>query len=77
MKNSNSLPFDLYTNTYNIEKAINEVFGYAKREELSCETQDAFDNIMAEVYDMRRNIKTMMSEENRERVDELKRKKNK
>jgi hypothetical protein len=73
MKNSNSQPFNLYTNTHNIEKAINEVFDYTTREELSYEVQDAFDNVMAEVYDMRRNIKTMMSE----RVDELKRKRNK
>lgn len=74
MKNSNSLPCDLYTNTYNIEKAINEVFDYQTREELSFEVQDAFDNVMGEVYDMRRTLKTMMSEENKERVDQLKRK---
>ena len=48
MKNSNSLPIDLYTSTYNIEKAINEVFNYQTREELSFEVQGAFDAINAE-----------------------------
>ena len=72
MKNSNSLPIDLYTSTYNIEKAINEVFNYQTREELSFETQDAFDAIMAEVYEMRRTLKPMLSEDNKKRVAELK-----
>ena len=74
MKNSNSLPVDLYTNTYNIEKAIGEVFDYQTREELSFEVNDAFDAIMAEVYDMRRTLKPMMYEDNKKRVAELKRK---
>ena len=73
MKNSNSLPIDLYTSTYNIEKAINEVFNYQTREELSFEVNDAFDAIMAEVYDMRRTLKPMLHEDNKKRVAELKR----
>ena len=74
MKNLTSKPVDLYTNTYNIEKAINKVFDYQTREELSFEVQDAFDQIMAEVYEMRRTLKPMMYEDNKKRVDELKRK---
>ena len=73
MKNLTSKPVDLYTNTYNIEKAINEVFDYQTREELSFEVQDAFDAVMAEVYDMRRTLKPMLSEYNKERVENLKR----
>ena len=73
MKNLTSKPVDLYTNTYNIEKAINEVFDYQTREELSFEVNDAFDAIMAEVYDMRRTLKPMLSEHNKERVENLKR----
>ena len=73
MKNLTSKPVDLYTNTYNIEKAINEVFDYATREELSFEVNDAFDAIMAEVYDMRRTLKPMLNEHNKERVETIKR----
>ena len=72
MKNSNSKPAELYINTYNIEKAINNVFDYETREELSFEVQDAFDAIMAEVYDIRRTLQPMMSEDNKKRVDQLK-----
>ena len=72
MKNLTSKPVDLYTNTYNIEKAINEVFDYQTREELSFEVQDAFDAVMAEVYEMRRTLKPMLSEDNKKRVAELK-----
>ena len=73
MKNLTSKPVDLYTNTYNIEKAINEVFDYQTREELSFEVQDAFDAVMAEVYDMRRTLKPMLNEHNKERVETIKR----
>ena len=73
MKNLTSKPVDLYTNTYNIEKAINEVFDYQTREELSFEVQDAFDAVMAEVYDMRRTLKSMLNEHNKERVENIKR----
>ena len=72
MENFRSQPGDLYVNTFNIEKAINEVFDYQTREELSFEVQDAFDAIMAEVYDMRRTLKPMLSEDNKKRVDQLK-----
>ena len=69
-----SQPGSLYTNTFNIEKAVSDVFNYHTREELSFEVQDAFDQIMAEVYEMRRTLKPMMYEDNKKRVAELKRK---
>ena len=72
METFRSQPGDLYVNTYNIEKAINEVFDYQTREELSFEVQDAFDAIMGEVYDMRRTLKPMLNEDNKKRVDQLK-----
>jgi hypothetical protein len=72
METFRSQPGDLFVNTFNIEKAINEVFDYQTREELSFEVQDAFDAIMAEVYDMRRTLKPMLSEDNKKRVDQLK-----
>jgi hypothetical protein len=62
----------LFVNTYNIEKAINEVFNYQTREELSFEVNDAFDAIMAEVYEMRRTLKPMLREDNKKRVAQLK-----
>ncbi len=71
METFRSQPGDLFVNTYNIEKAINDVFDYQTREELSFEVQDAFDAIMGEVYDMRRTLKPMLSEDNKKRVDEL------
>ena len=73
METFRSQPGDLYVNTFNIEKAINDVFDYQTREELSFEVQDAFDAVMAEVYDMRRTLKPMLSEHNKERVENLKR----
>ena len=72
METFRSQPGDLFVNTYNIETAISEVFNYQTREELSFETQDAFDAIMAEVYEMRRTLKPMLSEDNKKRVAELK-----
>ena len=74
METFRSQPGDLFVNTYRIEKAISEVFNYQTREELSFEVQDALDQIMAEVYDMRRTLKPMMHEDNKKRVAELKRK---
>jgi len=62
----------LYVNTFNIEKAISEVSNYTTREELSFEVNDALDAIMAEVYEMRRTLKPMLSEDNKARVAELK-----
>lgn len=76
MENFRSQPGELYVNTFNIEKAINKVFDYATREELSFEVNDAFDAIMAEVYEMRRTLKPMLSEDNKARVAELKGKRN-
>ena len=72
MENSRSQPAELYLNTYNIEKAVTNVCSYATREELSFDVQDAFDAIMAEVYEMRRTLKPLMSEDNKKRVDQLK-----
>ena len=72
METFRSQPGDLYINTYNIEKAISNVFDYATREELSFEVQDAFDAIMGEVYEMRRTLKPMLNEDNKKRVDQLK-----
>lgn len=72
METFRSQPGDLFVNTYNIEKAINEVFNYHTREELSFEVQDAFDAVMAEVYEMRRTLKPMLREDNKKRVAQLK-----
>ena len=73
METFRSQPGDLYVNTYRIEQAINEVFNYQTREELSFEVQDAFDAVMAEVYEMRRTLKLFISEDNKETVARLKR----
>ena len=72
METFRSQPGDLYINTYRIEQAINEVFNYQTREELSFEVQDAFDAVMGEVYEMRRTLKPMLNEDNKKRVAELK-----
>lgn len=76
METFRSQPGDLYVNTYRIEQAISEVFNYQTREELSFEVQDAFDAVMAEVYEMRRTLKPMLNEDNKKRVAELKRERN-
>lgn len=72
MENFRSQPGELFVNTFNIEKAISEVSNYTTREELSFEVNDALDAIMAEVYEMRRTLKPMLSEDNKARVAELK-----
>ena len=72
METFRSQPGDLYVNTFRIEQAINDVFDYQTREELSFEVQNAFDAVMAEVYEMRRTLKPMLSEDNKKRVAELK-----
>ena len=64
-------PVELYNNTNNIEKAIMNVFDYQTREEMSFEVSEAFDNIMAEVYDMRRTLKTLLKNANYERVAKI------
>ena len=64
-------PAELMLNSYNIEKAIMNVFNYQTRDEMSFEVQDTFDNIMAEVYDMRRSIKTLIQNENQARLVKL------
>ena len=64
-------PVELYNNTNNIETAIMDVFDYQTREEMSFEVSEAFDIIMAEVYDMRRTLKTLLKNANYERVAKL------
>jgi len=64
-------PVELYNNTNNIEKAIMNVFNYQTREEMSFEVYETFDTIMAEVYDMRRTLKTLLKNANYERVAKI------
>ena len=71
MKNLNSQLVELYTNTYNIEKAITNCHKQTG-DGLSPEAQDAFMEVMAEVYEIRRTLQTQMSEDNKKRVAELK-----
>lgn len=71
MKNSNSQIVDLYVNTYNIEKAVTNCHKQT-REGLDPYAQDAFMEIMAEVYEIRRTLQTQMSEDNKKRVAKLK-----
>lgn len=72
METFRSQPGDLFVNTYNIEKAISDCHKYSGHEGLSPDVQDAFSAIMAEVYEMRRTLKPMLSEDNKKRVDQLK-----
>ena len=67
-----SQPGDLFVNTYNIEKAISDCHKYSEHEGLSPDVQDAFNAIMAEVYEMRRTLKPMLREANKKGVDQLK-----
>ena len=71
MKNSNSQTVELYVNTYNIEKAIVDCHKQTG-DGLSPEAQDAFMDVMAEVYEIRRTLQTQMSEDNKKRVAALK-----
>ena len=71
METFRSQPGDLFVNTYNIEKAISDCHKYSEHEGLSPDVQDAFSAIMAEVYEMRRTLKPMLSEDNKKRVNEL------
>ena len=72
METFRSQPGDLFVNTYNIEKAISDCHKYSTHEGISPDVQDAFNAIMAEVYEMRRTLKPMLSEDNKKRVDQLK-----
>ena len=71
MKNSDLKTVELYINTFNIERAITDCHKQTG-EGLSPEAQDAFMEVMAEVYEMRRTLQTQMSEDNKKRVAELK-----
>ena len=64
-------PAELMLNIYNIEKTITDLFGYQTREEMSFEVSEAFDNVMAEVYDMRRTVKFLIQNENQARLAQL------
>ena len=64
-------PAELMLNIYNIEKTIMNVFDYQTREEMSFEVNEAFDDIMAEVYDMRRTVKFLITNENQARLAKL------
>ena len=64
-------PAELMLNIYNIEKAIMNVFNYQTREEMSFEVYETFDTIMAEVYDMRRTVKFLITNENQARLAKL------
>ena len=72
METFRSQPGDLFVNTYNIEKAISDCHKYSEHESLNPDVQDAFNAIMAEVYEMRRTLKPMLREDNKKRVDQLK-----
>ena len=71
MKNSDLKTVELYINTFNIERAITDCHKQTG-EGLSPEAQDAFMDVMAEVYEIRRTLQTQMSEDNKKRVAELK-----
>ena len=64
-------PAELMLNIYNIEKTITDLFDYQTREEMSYEVNEVLDNVMAEVYDMRRTLKTLLKNANYERVAKL------
>lgn len=64
-------PAELMLNIYNIEKAITDLFDYQTREEMSYEVNEVFDNVMAEVYDMRRTVKFLIKNENQARLAKL------
>jgi len=64
-------PVELMLNAFNIEKAIMNVFNYQTREEMSFEVYETFDTIMAEVYDMRRNIKPLLKDANTNRLAKI------
>ncbi len=72
MENLATSHAEILTSTYRIEKAIMDCHGQVK-DSLSPEAQDAFQNIMAEMYEMRRTLKPLMSEDNKATVARLKR----
>lgn len=64
-------PAELMLNIYNIEKAITDLLDYQTREEISYEVNEVLDNVMAEVYDMRRTVKFLIKNENQARLAKL------
>ena len=71
MENSSFLHAEVMVGTYRIEKAILNCHKQAG-DNLSPEAFMAFQDVMAEVYEMRRTLKMFMSEDNKARVAELK-----
>lgn len=72
MENSSFLHAELMVGTYRIEKAIMDCHRHAG-DNLTPEATMAFQDVMAEVYEMRRTLKLFMSEDNKETVARLKR----
>ena len=72
MENSSFLHAEVMVGTYRIEKAILDCHRQAG-DNLSPEAFDAFQDVMAEVYEMRRTLKILTSEDNKETVARLKR----
>ena len=72
MENLTASHAEIFTSTYRIEKAIMDCHKQTK-EGLSPEAQDAFQNVIAEIYEMRRTLKPLMSEDNKATVARLKR----
>jgi len=70
MENSSSLHAEVMVGTYRIEKAILNCHKQAG-DNLSPEAFDAFQDVMAEVYEMRRTLKMFMSEDNKATVARL------
>ena len=71
MENSSFLHAEVMVGTYRIEKAIMDCHRHAG-DNLTPEATMAFQDVMAEVYEMRRTLKPLMSEDNKARVAELK-----
>ena len=71
MENSSFLHAEIMVGTYRIEKVIRDCHKQTG-DNLSPEAFDAFQDVMAEVYEMRRTLKILTSEDNKERVDQLK-----
>ena len=67
MENSSFLHAEVMVGTYRIEKAIMDCHRHAG-DNLTPEATMAFQDVMAEVYEMRRTLKMVMSEDNKATV---------
>jgi hypothetical protein len=70
MENSSFLHAEVMVGTYRIEKAIMDCHRHAG-DNLTPEATMAFQDVMAEVYEMRRTLKMFMSEDNKATVARL------